>query len=33
MKTGVSLEVESREQLNGKQIIDIGQGSVGFFRR
>ena len=28
----IKVEVESREQLHGREVIDFGQGSVGFCR-
>ena len=28
----VKVEVESREQLHGTEVVDFGQGSVGFYR-
>jgi hypothetical protein len=29
----IKLEVRSKETLRGKEIIDFGQGSVGFYRQ
>ena len=28
----IKVEVQSKENLHGKEIIDFGQGSVGFYR-
>jgi len=29
----VKLEVRSKENLRGNEIVDFGQGSVGFWRK